>query len=59
MRSAVFTDGMVEAVYGGKPEEQHRILTALMQAGYQVQSFTNQEMDLETLYMRVTKGIVS
>ena len=43
----------------GSPAEQHLLLAALVQAGFQVQSFTEQEMDLETLYMRVTKGIVS
>jgi hypothetical protein len=59
VRSAKVVNGEVQAVYRGKPEEQHRVLAALVQAGFQVQSFTDQEMDLETLYMRVTKGIVS
>ncbi len=59
VQSPLVVNGEVQAVYRGKREELHRVLAALMEAGFQVQSFTEQEMDLETLYMRVTKGIVS
>jgi len=57
--SAAVVEGEVEAVYGGQPDDQHQILSALLAAGFQVQSFGEREMNLETLYMRVTKGIVS
>jgi ABC-2 type transport system ATP-binding protein len=49
----------VEAVYQGAPGEHHRVLTALVQAGFQVQSFSEEEANLETLYMRLTRGVVS
>ena len=57
--SAELREGMVEAVYRGAAAEQHLLLRALVEAGFQVQSFSDQLMDLETLYMRVTKGVVS
>ncbi len=59
IKSATVVEGEVEAIYRGDPEEQHFVLSALVQAGFRVQAFQEQEMDLETLYMRVTKGIVS
>ncbi len=59
IRAATLEDGDVHAIYRGDPGNQHLLLTALVQAGFRVQSFSDQEMDLETLYMRVTKGIVS
>ena len=57
--SAEVGDGAVEALYQGEPDQQHHLLTALVQAGFQVESFTEQETSLETLYMRLTQGVVS
>jgi len=59
IRAVSLENGDVHAIYRGDPGDQHLILTALVQAGFRVKSFSDQEMDLETLYMRVTKGIVS
>ncbi len=59
IKSAEIVEGEVEAIYHGRPEEQHLLLAALVGAGFQVVSFSEREMNLETLYMRVTKGIVS
>jgi len=59
IRAVSLENGDVHAIYRGDPADQHLILTALVQAGFRVKSFSDQEMDLETLYMRVTKGIVS
>jgi ABC-2 type transport system ATP-binding protein len=56
---AEVTHDRVEAVYQGAPGEHHRVLTALVQAGFQVQSFSEEEANLETLYMRLTRGVVS
>jgi len=52
-------DGHLEATYVGEPEAQHEVLEALVTAGFKVQSFTEQETDLESLYMRLTQGVVS
>ena len=52
-------EGVVEAVYEGDADVQRRVLSALMQAGFPVQSFSEQKTDLESLYMRLTQGIVS
>ncbi len=54
-----FVDGTVDLLYRGDPETQHVLLAALVQAGFPVQSFSERAMDLETLYMQVTKGVVS
>jgi ABC-2 type transport system ATP-binding protein len=52
-------DGAVECVYNGAEGDQHSILTALVQAGFQVQSFSEEATNLETLYMRLTRGVGS
>lgn len=49
----------IEAIYQGEPDQQHRLLSALVEAGFQVESFAEQEASLETLYMQLTKGAVS
>jgi ABC-2 type transport system ATP-binding protein len=56
---ADLAEGRIDAVYQGGPGEHHRVLTALVQAGFQVQSFSEEEANLETLYMRLTRGVVS
>lgn len=57
--SAELKDDTVEAVLQGDDDSQQRVLTALVNAGFRVQSFAEQETDLESLYMRLTRGIVS
>jgi len=52
-------DGVLEAVYKGEAGERHELLSALVQAGFQVESFSEQETSLETLFMRLTRGVVS
>lgn len=57
--SAEIVEDAIEAIYQGEPDQQHRLLSALVEAGFQVASFAEQETSLETLYMRLTKGVVS
>ena len=52
-------DEHVEALYQGAHADQHQVLSALVRAGFSVQSFSEQETNLESLYMRLTEGIVS
>ena len=57
--SAEIVEDAIEAIYQGEPDQQHRLLSALVEAGFQVESFAEQETNLETLYMQLTKGAVS
>jgi len=57
--SAEIVEDAIEALYQGEPDLQHRLLSALVEAGFQVESFAEQETNLETLYMQLTKGAVS
>ncbi len=52
-------DGCIECVYKGAEGQHHSILTALVQAGFQVQSFSEEATNLEMLYMRLTRGVGS
>ena len=56
---AEVVEGNIECVYQGPEGEQHSILTCLVQAGFQVQSFSEEATDLEDLYMRLTRGMGS
>jgi len=57
--SAELGEGCIECVYRGPEGQQHSILTCLVQAGFPVQSFSEEEADLEDLYMRLTQGMGS
>ncbi len=57
--SAHLDEDCIECVYQGAEGEQHALLTALVQAGFQVRSFSEEAANLETLYMRITKGVGS
>lgn len=46
----------VTVVYCGEPGEEDRLLTRLVHRGFRVRSFTEEEMDLEDLYMGITRG---
>jgi len=52
-------DGSIHAVFTGEPTSQHELLLALINGGFIVQSLSEQDVDLEEVYMRLTRGIVS
>lgn len=52
-------DGILHIQYTGEPDEQYLILNALVTAGYKVQSFCEANLDLEDVFMKVTKGAVA
>ncbi|HCU38530.1 MAG TPA: multidrug ABC transporter ATP-binding protein [Armatimonadetes bacterium] len=52
-------DGALDALYRGEPDQEHQLLAALVREGFEVSSFSEQETDLESLYMRLTRGVVS
>ena len=45
--------------YGGTIDDQSEVLLALIQGGVRVQSFAEQDTDLEDIFLRVTKGLVA
>lgn len=52
-------DGFVTAKYVGEPDEDYTVLTALVTNGFKVRSFTEERLDLEDVFMKVTQGVVS
>ena len=52
-------DGMLHAHFAGTLEDQCSVLRALVNADVKVLSFAEQATDLEDIFMKVTKGIVS
>jgi hypothetical protein len=51
--------GTLKIDYTGDPDEVHQLLRDLLVAGFKVQSFSEQETDLEDIFMKVTRGVVS
>jgi len=52
-------NGHVSAKYIGMPGEDYAVLTALTTRGFKVKSFTEAELDLEDVFMKVTRGAVA
>jgi ABC-2 type transport system ATP-binding protein len=59
VRSARLQGDSIKVEYTGEPDEVHSLLQALLAAGIRVQSFSEQQTDLEDIFMRVTRGVVS
>jgi ABC-2 type transport system ATP-binding protein len=45
--------------YTSAPDDTHEVLTALVNGGVRVRSFTEELTDLEDIFMKVTRGVVS
>jgi ABC-2 type transport system ATP-binding protein len=45
--------------YSGTLDDQSEVLLALIQNGVRVQTFAEQDTDLEDIFLRVTKGLVA
>lgn len=52
-------DSIVKVQYIGEPEEIYLVLNALVSGGFKVQSFCEAEVDLEDVFMKVTRGAVA
>ncbi len=50
--------GSLKLEYLGDPAEIHQLLRDLLVAGFKVQAFSEQETDLEDIFMKVTRGAV-
>ncbi|MCX6344338.1 MAG: ABC transporter ATP-binding protein [Armatimonadetes bacterium] len=52
-------DGTIAATYIGEPGEHYSILEQLSKNGFKVTSFSEAQVDLEDVFMKVTRGAVS
>ena len=59
IKDAQLQGSTILAAYCGAPGEEHAVLDALSRNGFKVQSFAEAEVDLEDVFMRVTRGVVS
>lgn len=51
--------GVLQIGYIGEIDEEHKVLTTLIQSGIKVLAFHTPETDLEDVFLRVTKGQVA
>ncbi len=59
IKDAQIQGDTILAAYIGAPGEEHAVLQALGERGFKVRSFAEAEVDLEDVFMRVTRGVVS
>ena len=52
-------DGAIIAAYTGDPAEEHVILESLVKNGFKVRAFGQVDVDLEDVFLKVTRGVVS
>jgi hypothetical protein len=53
------TDRELKVDYTGDPDRTYEVLGALVAQGIRVRSFTEEHTDLEDIFMKVTRGVVS
>jgi len=59
IRSVRPTDRELKVEYTGDPDHTYEVLAALVAQGVRVRSFTEEHTDLEDIFMKVTRGVVS
>jgi ABC-2 type transport system ATP-binding protein len=59
VREVVLVSEMIRVDYNGTLNDQSEVLLALIQNGVRVQTFAEQDTDLEDIFLRVTKGLVA
>jgi ABC-2 type transport system ATP-binding protein len=59
VRNSRVVDSDLKVDYIGEPEHTHQVLAALVHGGIRVRSFTEEQTDLEDIFMKVTRGAVS
>ena len=52
-------DGVISVKYTGQSDESYLVLEALTAQGFRVRSFNEAEVDLEDIFLRVTRGAVA
>ena len=59
VRSTRVVDQDLKVDYTGDIDAMHDVLTELVKHGIRVRSFTEEQTDLEDIFMKVTRGVVS
>lgn len=59
VRGSRVVDQDLKVDYVGEPDHTHEVLTALVAGGVRVRAFSEEQTDLEDIFMRVTRGVVS
>jgi ABC-2 type transport system ATP-binding protein len=59
VRDVVLVSETIRVDYNGTLDDQSGVLLALIQNGVRVQTFAEQDTDLEDIFLRVTKGLVA
>lgn len=59
IKNIAIEDGILKIQYVGDPANIHQVLTALISTGFKVYSFCEAEVDLEDVFMKVTRGAVA
>jgi ABC-2 type transport system ATP-binding protein len=59
VRAVRRTDRELKVDYTGDPDHTHEVLAMLVAQGIRVRSFTEEHTDLEDIFMKVTRGVVS
>ena len=52
-------DGVISVKYVGDPDESYTVLDALTRCKFKVRSFNEAEVDLEDIFLKVTRGAVA
>lgn len=56
---ARLNEGLISATWNGEPGEVYIVLETLVKNGYKVFSFSEEDIDLEDVFLKVTRGAVS
>jgi len=59
VRNARIVDQDLKVDYVGEADRTYEVLNALVHAGIRVRAFTEEQTDLEDIFMKVTRGVVS
>jgi len=59
VRNVKLVEGLIKVEMADDNVDSHQILQMLIENRFKVTSFTEQEADLEDIFMKVTKGVVS
>lgn len=56
---AKLNEGLISATWNGEPGDVYVVLETLVKNGYKVFSFSEEDIDLEDVFLKVTRGAVS
>src|SRR5207253_3085266 len=59
VRAARIVDQDLKVEYTGEPDRTYEVLNELVRQSIRVRSFTEEQTDLEDIFMKVTRGVVS